>query len=94
MVLTAVVRNKKDVRFAVEFMVKDPKQLRNTKSIELFVLKHNNVEIRSVSIQAAFNFDSEFDDSLSSTAVFKRQNLKQVHKYKAAEPSFICRQFN
>jgi len=50
MVLTAVVRNKKDVRFAVEFMVKDPKQLRNTKSIELFVLKHNNVEIRSVSI--------------------------------------------
>lgn len=33
MVLTAIVSNKKDVRLAVEFIVKDAKQLRNQKSI-------------------------------------------------------------
>lgn len=33
MVLSALVSNKKDVRLAVEFIVKDAKQLRNQKSI-------------------------------------------------------------
>jgi hypothetical protein len=89
--LTAAVCNKKDVRFAVEFVIKDTKQLRNSKSIELFLLKHSNVEIVSVSIQAAFNFDSDNDDALSSTAVFTRTYANTIAKYKTAEPSFLCR---
>ena len=50
MILSAVVPNQKGVHFAVEFVVKDPRQLRNSKNIEFFVIKNNNVEIRSVLI--------------------------------------------
>lgn len=75
MVLTAAAQNKKGVRFAVEFEIIDPKQLRNSKNLELFLLKHNNVEIRSISVQAAFNFDS-LDDTVSTTAVFAKSNKK------------------
>jgi len=79
MVLTTAVANCQDVRFAVEFVIKEPKQLRNSKSLEAFVTKNCNVEIKSVIVQACFNFDRAQDDTLSTAAVLKHSNM--VHRY-------------
>jgi hypothetical protein len=93
LVLTAVVNNKKNVRLAVEFLVKDAKQLRNSKSIVTYLTRNNNVEIRSITVQASCNFESDFDDAASTTAVLKTSNFNQMHKYPTAEPSYVCRHF-